>query len=36
MAALPRQLHLNGFPAEQLALRRDDYKLNGIRKHFRD
>src|SRR6266851_50781 len=33
MAALPRQLHLNGFPAEQPALRRDDHKLNGVRKH---
>jgi hypothetical protein len=29
-------LHLNGFLAEQLALRRDNHKLNGIRKHFRD
>jgi len=36
IAPLPRQLHFHGFLAEQLALRRDNYKLNGIRKHFRD
>src|SRR6202171_6002184 len=36
IAALPWQLHFDGFLAEQLALRRDDYKLNGVRKHFRD
>src|ERR1700681_1093897 len=28
IAALPRHLHLNGFLAEQLALRRDNHKLN--------
>src|SRR6267143_476600 len=36
IAPLPRQLHFHGFLAEQLALRRDNYKLNGIRKHLRD
>src|ERR1700687_3364759 len=36
IAALPRHLHLNGFLAEQLALRRDNHKLNGFSKHFRD
>src|ERR1700730_6671278 len=29
ISALPWQLHLNGFLAEQLALRRDDYEFNG-------
>src|SRR6202521_3079979 len=36
IAVLPRQLHFDGFLAEQLALRRDDDKRNGIRQHFRD
>src|SRR6202521_2296935 len=36
IAVLPRHLHFNGFLAEQLALRGDDHKLDGLRKHFRD
>jgi hypothetical protein len=29
-------LHFDGFLAEQLALRCDNYQLNGVRKHLRD